>query len=137
MGVLPLMVECELCRIVIREQSDQQYIFLQEKQGARVFPIVIGLYEAVEINRKVVGHSTQRPLTHDLLRETVGKLGARIVAVEVDELRESTFHAKLILQHQGEEIRVDCRPSDAIALAVAEQVPISVAESVLEQAAQE
>jgi hypothetical protein len=129
-----MMVQCDLSRIVIRESSDHQYIYLKEKGGERAFPIVIGIYEAVEINRKVTGLKTTRPLTHDLLRGTVAKLGGRIVGVEVDELRDNTFHAKLILDQEGSQTRVDCRPSDAIALAVAEAVPIAVEEAVLDQA---
>lgn len=130
-----MMVPCELSRIVIRENSEQQYIFLSEKSGSRSFSIVIGIFEAFEIKRKLRGDSTVRPLTHDLLRSTVGQLGASIRGVEVDALCENTFHAKLVLDQNGQQIRVDCRPSDAIALAVAENVPIEVDETVLEQAA--
>ena len=128
------LIECELTRIVIRESSEQQYIFLRERNGNRSFPILIGLFEAAEINRKVTGVKTLRPLTHDLLRSTLDQLGGRLVAVEVDALRDNTFFAKLVVQQNGEEHRVDCRPSDAIALAVAENVPISVAEQVIEAA---
>lgn len=134
-GFRALMVECELVRIVIRESADQQYIFLREKGGERSFPIVIGVAEAAEINRKAMGTRTMRPLTHDLLRQVVGDLGGAIVGIEVSDLRESTFFANLILQQGDRIIRVDCRPSDAIALALAASVTISVSESVLAQAA--
>ena len=134
LGETTVMVECELSRIVIRESSDHQYIYLQERTGPRSFPIVIGIYEAFEINRKVTGIDTARPLTHDLLRSAVGSLGGEIRGVEVDSLRNNTFHAKLLLEKDDHMLRVDCRPSDAIALAVAAHVPIHVEESVLEQA---
>ena len=130
------MVECELARIVIREDSLDQYIFLREKNGKRSFRIVIGQSEASEINRKVIGVGTKRPLTHDLLRSTVRELGARIVGIEVNDLRSNTFFANLILEQGDRMLRVDCRPSDAIALAAAENVPIEVDEKVLEHASE-
>jgi bifunctional DNase/RNase len=128
------MVECELSRIVIRDNSDAHYIYLKEKGGKRAFPIEIGFYEAAEINRKAMGTKTPRPLTHDLLRNAVADLGGKIRGIEVNELRESTFFATLVLEQNDKVHRVDCRPSDAIALAVAESVPIHVAESVLNDA---
>ena len=131
------MVECELVRIVIRENADRQYIYLREKGGDRAFPIVIGVSEAAEINRKAVGERTLRPLTHDLLRCVIGALGAAMTGVEISDLRENTFFAHLIITQGDREMRVDCRPSDAVALAVAESAPIFVAESVLAVAAPE
>jgi bifunctional DNase/RNase len=128
------MVECELARIVIRENSDAQYIILREKGGNRAFPIVIGPYEAAEINRKVMGRTTPRPLTHDLLRSALTELGGRILEIEVDDLRDGTFFAKLVVEQNGRTLRVDSRPSDAIALAIAEGITIRVAEHVLADA---
>jgi len=128
------MVECELTRIVIREHSNPQYIFLREKSGNRVFPIVIGVSEASEIRRKFTATPTERPLTHDLLRSAIHILGGRILRIEVVDLREGTFFANLILEQDGRVLRVDCRPSDAIALAVAEDAPVAVSELVLEEA---
>ncbi len=127
-----MLVECELSRIVIREDSDAQFIYLQEKNGSRAFPIVIGPAEAAEINRKATGMRTPRPLTHDLLRGAVAELGASIQGIEVNDLRESTFYATLVLEQGDRQVRVDCRPSDAIALAMAESCPIHVSEEVLE-----
>jgi len=129
------MVECELVRIVMQETSDQQYIYLREREGSRTFPILIGVAEASEINRKAVGLSTRRPLTHDLLRAVVRELGAALEGIEVYDLRDSTFYAYLVLRQGDRILRLDCRPSDAIALAMAESVPIHVAENVLALAA--
>lgn len=131
------MVECELSRMVIRDTADQQYIYLQEKQGARRFPIIIGNYEAAEISRKLAAEQTARPLTHDLIRAILETLGATIERIVVDELRQNTFHAKLHLRLDGKASVVDSRPSDAIALAVALQVPIFVEETVLDQVSRE
>jgi len=126
-----LLVECRLARIVFRENSDHQYIYLEEKGGGRSFPIVIGSFEAAEIHRKVRGDAAQRPLTHDLLRAAMEQLGGKLRCVEVNDLRDNTFFANLVVEQEGRTIRIDCRPSDAIALAVAHQAPIAVEESVL------
>ena len=129
-----MLVECRLSRIVFRENSDQQYIYLQERSGSRSFPIVIGFFEAAEINRKVTGQAVARPLTHDLLRAAMEQLGGKLRCVEIHDLRESTFFANLVLDQEGRTIRIDCRPSDAIALAVAQHAPIAVEDAVLQAA---
>lgn len=131
-----MLVECRLSRIVFREQSEQQYIYLEERSGGRSFPIVIGYFEAAEINRKVRGQAAPRPLTHDLMRSLMESLGGKLSCVEVHALRDNTFFANLVVDQGGRTLRIDCRPSDAIALAVAQDVPIAVAEDVLAAAAQ-
>ncbi len=127
------MVEMELARIVIRETSDQQCIYLREKAGERQFPIVIGIFEATAIDRKVRERETPRPMTHDLMASIVGALGATLERVVVSDLRNNTFYARLVLRQRGSDdlVEVDARPSDAIALAVHLDAPIFVEESVL------
>jgi bifunctional DNase/RNase len=125
-------VEVELVRIVIRDTSDQQYIFLKEKEGERTFPIVIGFYEASAIDRRVRGVGTPRPMTHDLLGNTVEALGGHLLKIVVNRLHENTFYARLHIQKDGGEIEIDCRPSDAIALAVQAEVSIFVSEDVID-----
>jgi uncharacterized protein len=125
------LVECELTRIVIREESDQQYIFLKEKAGERTFPIVIGVFEASAIDRHVRGVDTPRPMTHDLLMHAIEALGARVLRVVVSSLKDNTFYARLHIQREGGVVELDCRPSDAIALAVQTDAAIFVAEDVL------
>jgi bifunctional DNase/RNase len=129
------MIEVQLSRIVIRETSDQQRIYLREKGGTRQFPIVIGIHEAAAIDRKVRDRRPPRPMTHDLLASVVDALGGRLVRVVVSELRQNTFIARLDLERPdgGETIEVDARPSDAIALAAHLGSPIFVAEEVLEE----
>ncbi|MHC4931548.1 MAG: bifunctional nuclease family protein [Planctomycetota bacterium] len=129
------MVECELARIIINENSDQQYIFLREKSGPRQFPIVIAIMEAMAIDRFVKEQATQRPLTHELLHETIHSLGASVKRIEVTKLQNQTFYAVLVLQRNGTEIEIDARPSDAIALAVRNAARIYVHEDVLEEVA--
>ncbi len=126
-------VAMELSRIIISEINDQQLIYLKEIDGQRAFPIVIGLYEAVSIQRHVKGEETPRPLTHDLLVGTVEALGGEFQDVVISELREHTYYAKLRVRHDGELVEIDSRPSDAIAVAVTcdPPLPIYVAEDVL------
>jgi bifunctional DNase/RNase len=128
-----MAVRMELSRIFIREMADLQIIELTEVDGDRTFPIVIGLPEAFAIERRLKGIEIPRPQTHDLLASVVEHLGGNLKEIVVNDLVDGTFYAKLILEQDGREVEVDSRPSDAIALGVAENVPIYVAEEVLDQ----
>ncbi len=128
-----MAVRMELSRIFIREMMDMQIIELTEVDGDRTFPIVIGLPEAVAIDRRLKGIEIPRPQTHDLLASVVEHLGGRLREIVINDLVDGTFYAKLIIEQDGQEIEVDSRPSDAIALGVAQNVPIYVAEHVLAQ----
>jgi bifunctional DNase/RNase len=123
----------ELKRIIISEISEQQTILLKEVDGERSFFIMIGIYEATSIDRRVKKMSSPRPLTHDLVANVVEQMGGEISDVYISELRDHTYYAKLRIKNNGELIEVDCRPSDAIALAVTAGVPIYVAEDVLDE----
>lgn len=123
----------QLSRIIINENADQQYIFLREIGGDRSFAIVIGLFEATSIDRRVKGNRGPRPLTHDLIANIVEQMGGEIVEVHITELKDATYFAKLRIMKDGEILEVDSRPSDAIALAVTVHAPIFVAEEVLEE----
>lgn len=127
----------ELTRIIMNENSDQHVIFLKEMEGDRMFPILIGIYEATSIDRRVKNTASLRPLTHDLLAHTIELLGGDLQDIYINELREHTYFAKLRIRHEGEIIEVDARPSDAIALAVTVDVPIFVDEEILDEVAKE
>ena len=129
-------IEMQLRRIVIRENSEQQYIYLVEKEGERSFPIVIGTSEAFEIRRVVCGVQTERPLTHQLAHDLIKGLGGRLSGVNIVDLKNNTFYAKLLVEQDGEsELKsIDTRPSDAVALAMRAGCPLRVAESVLAEA---
>ena len=126
-------VPMELSRIIISEINDQQVIYLKEVDGERTFPILIGIFEATSIDRRVKQYQSPRPLTHDLLVNIVDSLGAELQDVVISELRDHTYFAKLRVRHEGELIEIDARPSDAIAVAVTcdPQLPIYVSEEVL------
>lgn len=129
-------IEAELSRIIINETSEQQIIVLKERKGERSFPIVIGIVEIFAIDRRLKGISPPRPMTHDLLGSVIESLGARIERIVINDLCNHTFYAKIVLSLNGQIIEVDSRPSDAIALGVATDTPIFVAEHVFEQTAQ-
>jgi bifunctional DNase/RNase len=126
-------VHMELKRIIISEVHDQQVIMLKEAEGDRSFPIVIGIFEATSIDRRVKGMPSPRPLTHDLVASVIENMGGELRDIFISELREHTYYAKLRIRIDGEMVEVDARPSDAIALAVTAKVPIYVAEDVLDE----
>lgn len=130
-------VEMKLSRIIISEINEQQVIYLREVDGERQFPILIGLFEATSIDRRVKSLRPPRPLTHDLVVNVVESLGGELDSVVITELREHTYFARLRVRRDGELIEIDSRPSDAIAVAVTCEppLPIYVAEEVLDEVA--
>jgi bifunctional DNase/RNase len=116
----------ELARIIISEISDQQMVFLREVDGPRHFPILIGIFEATSIDRRVQGNVPQRPLTHDLLKNAIEELGGEAQDVVVTNLVEHTYYAVIRIRKEGELIELDSRPSDAIALAVHYDPPLPI-----------
>jgi len=129
------VVECELARVLINDRSDQQIIVLREKGGARSFPIMVGIFEALALDRKLKNRRMPRPLTHDLVENVLRELGGTLRRVTVSDLRENTFFAVLEISVDGRTVCVDARPSDGIVLAVSAGVPIFVAKGVLDEAA--
>ena len=127
-------VPMELSRIIISEINEHQVIYLKEINGQRTFPILIGIFEATSIDRRVKHYEAPRPLTHDLLVSVVENLGGELQDVVINELRDQTYFAKLRIRHEGELIEIDARPSDAIAVAVTcdPTLPIYVDEEVLD-----
>jgi len=129
-------IRVDLAQIVISETRDTQIIVLRERDGNRALPIVIGLTEALAIDRRIKGVQLQRPLTHDLLGNVIESLAAELEKIVINDLQDHTFYAKLVIRQQGELIEVDSRPSDAIALGVATEVPIYVEDHVLREITQ-
>jgi bifunctional DNase/RNase len=125
-----------LTRIIISEINENQVVFLREVDGERQFPILIGLFEATSIDRRVRNVPRPRPLTHDLLVNSIEKMGGVLDSVVIRELRDHTYFADLRIKYEGEIIEIDARPSDAIAVAVTCEppLPIFVEEQVLQEA---
>jgi hypothetical protein len=114
--------------------SRHRVVLLKESEGERYLPIWIGMFESEAIAMRLQGTAVPRPLTHDLLANVVTEMGGVIQYVVINDLNDSTFYARLAIEHGGELQLVDSRPSDAIALAVRTSVPIYVEESVMDKA---
>jgi len=125
----------DLAQIRISETQDNQVIVLRERSGNRLLHIVIGLTEALAIDRRVKNVQLQRPMTHDLLSNVIEQLGGELEKIVINDLKDHTFYAKLVVRHDGEIVEVDSRPSDAIALGAGGDVPLYVEDHVLEEAA--
>lgn len=133
-----VLVEMELSRIIISEINDQQVVYLREVDGERSFPILIGIFEATSINRRLTAPPPPRPLTHDLLKSVIAELGAELQDIVVTSMTDHTYYAVLrVKTADGDVIEIDSRPSDAIALAVHYDpvLPIFVDDSVLDDVA--
>ena len=131
---MPVLMK--LSRIVISEFHKYQVIYLREVDGDRQFPILIGLFEATSIDRRVKNLDPPRPMTHDLIVNAIEQMGGELDSVVITDLKKDTYFASLRVRQDGEIIEIDSRPSDAIAVAVtcSPHLPIYVAEDVLEDA---
>ena len=125
-------IPVELSRILITELGEQQVIFLKEKDGERSFPIMIGITEAMAIDRRLKGVTTPRPMTHDLLGCVIEAMGGKIEKIVINDLRDHTFIATIVIHLNDEVIEIDARPSDSIALGSGLETPIFVADHVFE-----
>lgn len=132
------MVEMKIFGLAVDEKAQSPVLILKDESRDVALPIWIGPVEAMAISLALNAVETPRPMTHDLVSSVATALSASIAAVEIVALREGTFYAELVLKHavDGQETltRVDCRPSDAAAIAVRTGVRILVAESVLAEA---
>src|SRR5438093_2436908 len=117
-----MAIQMELHKIIISEMQDQQIIMLKEVDGERTFPIVIGSSEAYAIDRRLKGIPTPRPLTHDLLASVIEQLGGSIEQIEINDLENHTFFARIYIKQDSQILEIDSRPSDAIALGIAKSL---------------
>jgi bifunctional DNase/RNase len=131
------MVEVEIDSIRVSLMSQHRIVILKDVDSERFLPIWIGPYEAEAITVSLQETEVLRPLTHDLLRNVLQMLGAEVLRINITELRDDVFYARIVLRVDGREIEIDSRPSDALALSVRVHVPVFVAESVMEEASTE
>jgi bifunctional DNase/RNase len=128
------MIEMSIDSIRVSLMNYQRVVILKEKAARRYLPIWIGPAEADAIAVKLQGVSVPRPLTHDLLSSVIDSLGAAIDSIIVSDLKSDTFYAKIILNVDRDQVEIDSRPSDALALAVRVDAPIYAEEAVLDKA---
>lgn len=132
-GNMGELVPCNIEGIFAAESNGNQSRFVLLTDGDRKLPILIGGFEATAITLPLEGARPDRPLTHDLIRNILDRLDVNLDRVVIDDLWNGIYYAKLYIKHGKEEIEIDARPSDAIALAVRFNSDILVADAILDQ----
>ncbi len=131
------MIEVIIDSIRVSLMSQHRVVVLKDNSNERYLPIWIGPCEAEAITVKLQELPSPRPLTHDLLRSVIREMGGKIAHILISDLRQDVYYARIVIEVAGEQIEIDSRPSDAIALAVRAAVPLFVNESVMDKAARE
>lgn len=126
------MIEAKVNGLALDMTTNSPVVILSASDSDRLLPIWIGHYEALAIAMELSGVSSRRPLTHDLLKSVIISMGGKVQKVEVTELKEQTFYAKIYIILDGSVLTVDARPSDSIALALKVKVPLWVAEELFQ-----
>jgi bifunctional DNase/RNase len=127
-------IEMTIKGLMIDPITNMPIVILKDKDGERVLPIWVGVFEANAIALQIENIATPRPMTHDLIKNILSEIEADVQRIVVSDLRDNTFYAMIYLDREGETIAVDARPSDAIALALRTRSPIFVEDSVVESA---
>ncbi len=129
-----MQIEMTIKGLMVDPVTNMPIIILRDKDGQKILPIWVGIFEANAIALQIENVSTPRPMTHDLLKNVINDLRGVVQKIVVSDLKENTFYALIYVTLQGDTVAVDARPSDAIALALRARVPIYVEESVIENA---
>ncbi len=128
------MVEMKVQGIFFDSETNQSIVVLKEESSGRTLPIWVGLFEANAITMGIEHTWTPRPMTHDLIKNVIDGMNAKVRQIMVNDLRSNTFYAVILIEVNGRRVEIDSRPSDAIALALRVEAPIFVAEKVLDSA---
>jgi bifunctional DNase/RNase len=129
-----MQIEMTIKGLMVDPITNSPIVILRDKEGQKVLPIWVGIFEANAIALQIENISTPRPMTHDLLRNVIQDLKASVQKVVVCDLQENTFYALIYLDLDGDTVAIDARPSDAIALALRTRAPIFVEDTVLDNA---
>jgi bifunctional DNase/RNase len=129
-----MLIEMTIKGLMVDPITNMPIVILKDKDGDRVLPIWVGIFEANAIALQIENIATPRPMTHDLLRNVINDLNGQVDRVVVSDLKDNTFYAIIHLTVRGERVAVDARPSDAIALALRTRSPILVEETVIDNA---
>lgn len=127
------MIKMEIKGLLMDPVSNMPVVILRDTEKGHFLPIWIGMFEANAIALEMEKVATQRPMTHDLLKNVLSELDAKVERVVINDLRENTFFARIHLARKDGNLSIDSRPSDAIALALRSQAEIFVEEDVLEK----
>ena len=126
-----MLIEMTIKGLMVDPITNMPIVILKDKDGDRVLPIWVGIFEANAIAVQIENIETRRPMTHDLLRNVITDLDGQVDRIVVSDLKDNTFYAVIHLTVRGERVAVDARPSDAIALALRTRAPILVEEEVI------
>jgi bifunctional DNase/RNase len=129
-----MLIEMTIKGLMVDPVTNMPIVILKDKDGDRVLPIWVGIFEANAIALQIENVATPRPMTHDLLRNIITDLDGQVDRVVVSDLKDNTFYATIHLTVRGERVAIDARPSDAIALALRTRSPILVEENVIDNA---
>jgi bifunctional DNase/RNase len=129
-----MLIEMTIKGLMVDPITNMPIVILKDKDGERVLPIWVGIFEANAIALQIENIATPRPMTHDLLRNVIADLDGRVDRIVVSDLKDNTFYAVIHLTVRGERVAIDARPSDAIALALRTRAPILVEEAVIDNA---
>jgi len=129
-----MQIEMLIKGLMVDPVTNMPIVVLRDREGQKVLPIWVGVFEANAIALQIENIATPRPMTHDLLRNLIGDLNATVERVVISDLRENTFYALIYVATAGDVVAIDARPSDAIALALRSQAPILVEEHVIDNA---
>ena len=129
-----MQIEMTIKGLMVDPITNMPIVILRDKEGQKVLPIWVGIFEANAIALQIENIATPRPMTHDLLRNVIADLHATVQKVVVCDLQENTFYALIYLALNGDTVAIDARPSDALALALRTRAPIFVEETVIENA---
>jgi uncharacterized protein len=129
-----MQIEMTIKGLMVDPITNSPIVILRDKEGTKVLPIWVGIYEANAIALQIENVATPRPMTHDLLRNVIQDLKASVQKIVVCDLQENTFYALIYLSLNGSTLAIDARPSDAIALALRTRAPIFVEDTVIDHA---
>jgi uncharacterized protein len=131
---MPMQIEMAIKGLMVDPITNMPIIILRDREGQRVLPIWVGIFEANAIALQMENVATPRPMTHDLLRNVIEDLKGQVTKVLISDLKDNTFYALIYVESAGDMVAIDARPSDAIALALRTQAPIFVEETVIDNA---
>jgi bifunctional DNase/RNase len=129
-----MQIEMSIKGLMVDPVTNTPIVILRDKEGQKVLPIWVGIFEANAIALQIENIATPRPMTHDLLRNVIHDLKAEVQKIVVCDLQENTFYALIYLELNGSTVAIDARPSDAIALALRTRAPIFVEDTVIDNA---
>ena len=129
-----MQIEMSIKGLMVDPITNTPIVILRDKEGQKVLPIWVGIFEANAIALQIENIATPRPMTHDLLRNVIHDLKAEVLKIVVCDLQENTFYALIYLEMNGGTVAIDARPSDAIALALRTRAPIFVEDTVIDNA---